>query len=327
MGLEVLLMLSVLITGASGFIGSAICHFLSTDKIIGIDIKEGFLNYKRINWEQTDLTNVYAICKICSRHLPDVVVHCAGIAHQKIGAVDSATYLRVNSEVTENLAKAAAASNPDLHFIFLSTISVYGENYAIQPIAEDAVCSPSSDYAASKLNAEKRLIRLYEEGLFRRLTILRLAPVYDREWSLNLERRVFAPKKIAFLKFGAGKQKMSALARPNLVEFIDHLLKTPSNKTGIAIMNVCDKEPYEFNNIIHVFKDSKIFPTRTTISIPLPIVWWATRIAGFVLRNKKNWLHSCYDKLASDLVFDNSRMLQLGFNPLHTLETVFAKNK
>lgn len=34
------------------------------------------------------------------------------IAHQKIGAVDYATYMRVNREATENLAKAAAKSNP-----------------------------------------------------------------------------------------------------------------------------------------------------------------------------------------------------------------------
>ncbi|MDI6688789.1 MAG: hypothetical protein QME06_11275, partial [Desulfobacterales bacterium] len=38
--------------------------------------------------------------------------HCAGIAHQKIGMVDSATYMRVNSRATENLAKPAAKSNP-----------------------------------------------------------------------------------------------------------------------------------------------------------------------------------------------------------------------
>jgi dTDP-4-dehydrorhamnose reductase len=41
-----------------------------------------------------------------------VVIHCADIAYQKIGAVDSATYMRVNSEATENLANAAAKTNP-----------------------------------------------------------------------------------------------------------------------------------------------------------------------------------------------------------------------
>jgi nucleoside-diphosphate-sugar epimerase len=96
--------------------------------------------------------------------------------------------LKVNSEATENLARAAAMANPDLHFIFLSTISVYGENQIVQPVGEEAPCSPSSDYALSKFDATKRLIRLYEEGLLRKLTILRLAPVYDGECVLTLRR-------------------------------------------------------------------------------------------------------------------------------------------
>jgi len=49
------------------------------------------------------------------------------IAHQKIGAVDSATYMRVNSEATENLAKAAGECNPDVCFVFFPSVSVYGE--------------------------------------------------------------------------------------------------------------------------------------------------------------------------------------------------------
>ncbi len=232
--------------------------------------------------------------------------------------------MKVNSEATENLARAAALANPDLHFIFLSTISVYGENQTVQPVAEDAECSPSSDYALSKFNATKRLIRLYEEGLLRKLTILRLAPVYDREWRLNLEKRVFAPNKIAYLKFGKGNQKMSALARPNLVEFIEHVIKTATPAKGLEIINVCDLKPYSFKEILDTFKNSGIFSIRPTLTIPLPVVWGVTRTAGIILRNKKGWLHSCYDKLASDLVFDNSKMLQTGFIPRHSLSTIFS---
>ncbi|MBN1626849.1 MAG: hypothetical protein JW944_10020, partial [Deltaproteobacteria bacterium] len=61
-----------------------------------------------------------------------------------------------------------------------------------------------------------------------------------------------------------------------------------------------------------------------TITIPLTFVWSATRLAGAVMRDKKDWLHSCYEKLASDLVFDNSKMLQTGFKPRHTLTSIFA---
>lgn len=321
-------MKSILITGALGFIGSAICDFLSckSDKVLGVDAGVEFLENKKINWERADLTDINVVAIICKKYFPDMVIHCAGIAHQKMGAVDAATYMRVNSEATENLARSAAG-NPDLHFIFLSTTAVYGENHIVQPVPEDAVCSPSSDYAMSKLDAEKRLIRLYEEGLFRKLTILRLAPVYDREWGFNLERRVFAPKKFVYLKFGNGKQGISALARPNLVELMGHLLKRPSGNREIEIMNVCDIEPYSFNKIIETFQKSGIYPVRPTMTIPFPIVWSTTRIAGFIMRDKRDWLHSCYNKLALNLVFNNSKMIQTGFKPSHSLETVFIRKK
>jgi len=230
----------------------------------------------------------------------------------------------VNSEATENLAKSASRSNPSVRFIFLSSVSVYGEENLTIPVSEESSCKPSSNYAISKLDAERRLISLFDERTLHSLVILRLAPAYDRDWSFNLDRRVFAPGKLAYLRFGSGSQKMSALARSNLVDFIELLLERPPQTSGVNILNVGDTEPYEFNTIIQVFKKSGIRPNRPVLSVPLSPVWIATRIAGALFPNKRNWLHSCYDKLASDLVFSNEKMLGTGFKPHHSLETVFA---
>ena len=105
-------MKNILMTGAAGFIGSALCNQLSTDnRIIGVDITKGPDKSANIIWEQTDppaspererwragLTDLNSAVAICEKYWPDVVIHCAGIAHQKIGAADSATYIRVNSD-------------------------------------------------------------------------------------------------------------------------------------------------------------------------------------------------------------------------------------
>lgn len=341
--------MNILITGASGFIGSALCSRLASgNKVIGLYHKKKPVNPASIAWEQADLADLNAETSICEKYSPDIIIHCAGIAHQKIGAVDFAAYIRTNSEATENLAKVAATSNPDVHFVFLSSVSVYGEDPQITQIeqikkknnnnavGEDSECRPSSDYAHSKLDAEKRLVALSDDGIIYNLTILRLAPVYDREWSFNLDRRVLAPLNMAYIRFGSGLQKMSALARPNLVDFITYLIESKlatdthghmgrrkGKNTEVNVFNVSDAEAYEFNKIIRVFKNSGIRPNRPVVSVPLPVVWLATRIAGSLFPHKRKWFHSCYDKLASSLVFDNEKMLKTGFKPRHSLETIF----
>jgi len=93
------------------------------------------------------------------------------------------------------------------------------------------------------------------------------------------------------------------------------------------ILNVCDAEAYEFNRIIEVFRKSGIHSKRVVISVPVSFVWFATRIAGCLLRNKKEWVYSCYDKLAGDLVFDNGRMMGMGFAPVHSIETIMGNGR
>lgn len=315
--------MDVLVTGSKGFIGKALCKRLNSEhNIIGVDCNISS-DSKIHGFRQIDLTNLEAVGKFCKNYPVDVIIHCAGIAHQKFGTIDQKTYMKVNSVATENLAKAVANCNPDAVFFFLSSISVYGENDLRIPVSEKSRCIPTNDYAKSKLNAENRLIDLWNCGIIKKLYILRLAPVYDSEWGFNLERRVLAPKKVTYIKFGSGRQKMSALARPNIVEFIQFLLNRPPKNGEIKIMNVCDAQPYEFNKIIQVFNNSGLYPIRPTITMPLPIVWVTIRIAGLLLTHKRKWLHSCYEKLASSLVFDNSKMLETGFKPRHSLHTIF----
>jgi len=321
-------MKKVLITGSSGFIGQKMCcicsddvNVIAFDNVASLDSKENVIPMKG-NITENDLLE-----SVCNKYRPAFVLHCAGIAHQKIGNINLEEYQRVNSLATENLAKAAIVANPDVHFVFLSSISVYGEDNIKGSVSEGCKCNPSSDYANSKLDAEKRLRKLYDSGELKKIDILRLAPVYDSDWSLNLDRRVFAPKKIAYIKFGSGEQEMSAVSRQNLVDFIDYRLKQEEdNSTGkpfCNIFNVCDEKPYKFEEMIRVFKQSKYHPNRLVVRAPLSLVRLATRLAGLILRSKRQWLYSCYDKLAYSLVFDNKRMLETGFRPKHNLESVF----
>lgn len=321
-------MKTILVTGAAGFIGRKLCECLASGyKVIAFDkiTAKGSLQNNQIVVEG-DIVCEQEIESVCRKYHPDIIIHCAGIAHQKINSSLSAdVYDLVNHIATKNLSTIAVKENPDIHFIYLSSVSVYGENHKAQKVIEDDSCCPSTSYAVSKLKAEKSLIKMFDDNILKKLDVLRLAPVYDREWSLNLEKRVFGPRKMCYLRFGSGDQKMSVLSRLNLIDFIAFRLTQNNDSMFCNIFNLCDKIPCSFNQIIDVFKNSKCQPYRWTISIPLGSVWLGTRLLGAIIRNKSTWIYSCYDKLANNLVFDNKKMMDTGFKPIHTLKRVFKE--
>lgn len=318
---------TVLITGASGFVGQKAVEKLSSRyRVVAFDKRPPDSKFcNNLISVSGDITDENKIKGVCQKHQPDIIVHCAGIAHQKITRpLDEDTYNITNHIATKRLAAAAVNTNSDIHFVFLSSVSVYGEKYNDSEAGEEDPCYPTTAYARSKLNAEKSLIDLFDAGLISKVDILRLAPVYDRSWSLNLDRRVFGPQKMCYLKFGSGNQKMSVLARSNLIDFIGYRVNQTDSTTFCKGFNVCDRHPCSFNDIITVFRNSTYQPNRPVIKIPLEWIGLGARISGRLIQNRSAWFQSCYDKLANSLVFDNSKMLESGFVPVHTLKSVFS---
>ena len=160
------------VTGASGFLGQAICRKLSmADKVVGFD-KVNCVQNKRLEaFIQGNVTNSNEIDGVLKKYRPDVVVHSAGIAHEKLNSsLTFDDYNQVNNLATKNLALKAAEVNPDVHFLFFSSVSVYGEKYSYLSVSEDSRCFPTSLYAESKLNAEDNLIQLYNKFFIYRIS-------------------------------------------------------------------------------------------------------------------------------------------------------------
>lgn len=310
----------ILITGAAGMIGSALCDRLKGEgEVIGLYHDTPHPHINGITWERADCTDTGLIQRLCNRYVPDFVIHSAAMVHRKEGTVSPATYERVNVAATACLARAAATTNPSVRFVFLSSVAVYGEEGLSIPVSEEHPCKPAGDYALSKHRAERTLERMVRGGKIAHVAILRLASVYDRGMTRLLDRRVRGPG--VFLRYGRGTQRISALARPNLVDFVAWILKVFPE--GCVVMNVCDERPYRFEEIIRVFRRGRD-RTRPVVPVPLGAVRMAAQVGGMIFREQAGLLHSSFNKVSSDMVFESDRMLDTGFRPRHTLETVFS---
>lgn len=318
---------TVLVTGATGFLGRIISKNLCQYgyQVIGTGRSKSPKQrvVKNFEYIKADISDTKTLGKICNDKQPDVIVHCAGIAHQKtFRPLPDILYDKINHHACMNLAEIGGKANPNLYFIFLSSICVYGENDGIT-FDETDQCNPNSAYAKSKLEAETILKALFETGCIRKLDILRLAPVYEADWRMNLEKRICAPGKWFYFKYGSGQQRLSILARNNLVDFIRYRITADNSKRTCSIMNISDPEPCSFNEMIRLMNSKSIGHRKPVFTIPLQLINIASQIAQFYFPSKKQFISSCHHKLVRDIVINNQRMLETGFKPKYTITNIF----
>lgn len=318
---------TVLVTGATGFLGQKIsmdlCQYGYQVIGIGRSISPNQKALKNPEYIQADISDTKTLEKICNIKQPDVIVHCAGIAHQNtLRPLPDILYDKINHHASVKLAQIGGKTNPNLYFILLSSICVYGENGGIN-FDETNQCHPTSAYAKSKLAAEATLQDLYETGSFRKLDILRLAPVYEADWRINLEKRICAPGKWFYFKYGSGQQRLSVLARKNLVDFIRYRIIADNSKRTCNIINISDPEPCSFNEMIRLMNSKSNSRRKPVFTVPLQFIKIASQIAQFYFPTKKQYISSCHHKLVRDIVISNFRMLGTGFKPKYTISNIF----
>lgn len=193
--------MKILVTGASGFIGSAVASHLTS------------LGHEVIQWVGPGKTaadiGVFSVDVAVESTFPDesvvrsldAVVHCAGIAH-RFGRITKEAFDRVNVLGVENTARFAVRCGAS-RFILLSSVLVYGQPGNADPITEDREPAPSDDYGRSKLAGEKAAIVICGEAGIA-LTILRPAPVIGEGGRGNVSRLIKAIERGRFIWIGNG---------------------------------------------------------------------------------------------------------------------------
>ena len=152
----------ILVTGASGFIGSfiveeALRQGMETWAAVRGSSSRQYLQDERIHFIELNLSSQEELEMQLKGHQFDYVVHAAGVTK----CLKKEDFRRVNTEGTKNLVRALMALEMPLErFVYISSLSVFGairEQQPYQDIREDDTPKPNTAYGRSKLEAEQWL--------------------------------------------------------------------------------------------------------------------------------------------------------------------------
>lgn len=272
----------ILVTGASGFVGSALVRRLSN-----------FLNYDVIAAVRSNRFSSPACvmeCKVDSLSRDtnysealagvDVVVHAAARVHVMDDQASDplAMFRLVNVEGTLNLARQAADGGVR-RFVFLSSIKVNGEGGSCaQPFTPEDVPAPSDPYGISKFEAEEGLYKIAESSGME-IVVVRPPLVYGPGVKANFYEMMCWLNRGIPLPFGAIFNKRSFVAIDNLVDLIHICLEHPNaaNETFF----VSDGQDLSTTELLQHMAIALGKPAKL---IPVPV--WLMRAAAMLLKRR-----------------------------------------
>jgi len=203
-------MYNILVTGANGFVGK---YFIK-EYANKYNIKT--FSCLNENFDNLDLNSI------------DTIIHLSALVHQ-MGGANKEEYERINVVQTLDLAKKAKKSGVK-HFIFMSSVKVYGEE-SNEVYREDTPCNPQDDYGRSKLKAERELQKLEDSSFV--VSIIRTPIVYGRGVKANIFNLITFIRRVPLLPFYKIKNRRSMVYIGNLCAIISKIINC--HKSGIFL--------------------------------------------------------------------------------------------
>jgi len=305
--------LKVLVTGANGFIGRALCaHLRAAGTALRAAVRAVVPPLPAGERVPADYVAVGGISGETDwgAALDGVthLVHLAGWAHDGGASRAEAERLSrtINVEGTARLARQAAAAGVR-RFVFLSSVKAAGERSGALPLSESSPPVPEDPYGASKLAVERMLGDLAGGGM--ETVILRPPLVYGPGVRANFLRLLRLVDRGVPMPLGSVRNMRSLVYLGNLVSAIEACLVSPA-AAGETFF-VSDGEDVSTPDLIRRIASAMGRPARL-FPFPVRLLRLGFRLAGRAAE---------FGRLADSLAVDATKIRAvLGWEPPFTLD-------
>lgn len=289
-------MVKIAITGANGFIGSALCRRFEKNAIRyeAVMRNGNQLEFEQIHGNTTALQSYQDRTTLSSAFKNSTsVVHLAAKVHQP-DSHELDIYLHENVELTSRVLEACADAGVT-HFILMSSVAVFGQEAASELNVESA-CKPQQPYGVSKFKAEQAAIEFCrEKNIF--LDVIRVPVVIGgiAKGTLGmLDRFSFFP-----IPFASIKNRRSVVKLETLTAYIENLCLSPQNGQVGTLHILAEQQPLSTPDLLRLSnkcRGRKIFLVPFPVSILMAMLWCldaisSKRKSGFSY--VKKILHDC----------------------------------
>src|SRR6266850_1650629 len=301
----------ILITGASGFIGAALCRqLLARGHTVRAAVRR-LIPPDAVPPELHQILIPDIAAEFDRRALVEgvgTVVHLAAIAHRS-NQVER-EIRRVNCDSAVRLAEAAAGIVG--RFIFLSSVKVHGEDSGGGTCVEDDALDPRDSYARSKLEAERALTETTARNGME-LVLIRPPLVYGPEVKANFLRLLGWADSGLPLPFASVRNRRSLIYVGNLVDAIARCAEHPAARGPFL---VSDDETVSTPELVSRITRALERPARL---IPVPPA--LLRAAGMIAGRRDE-----IQRLIGNLAIDSSKARRLlDWRPPYALDEGLAE--